>query len=464
MTLLALLARVEDGHGHVVGLIGDPGIGKSRLLDEFRQCLTGRRLTYLRGRCLSYGSATPYLPVLDLLRQHCGLTDLDSPAGMTAKIHQRLQAVGMIPEEWAPYLEPLLGLAAEAEPLPRLNPPAIKARTFEALVQLSVRSSQQCPLVIEVEDLHWIDATSEDWLAMLVERIVRMPILLLMSYRPGYRTPWVAKSYVTQMTLRPLTPNDSRQVLQAVFPTEPISDTLVQTILAKAEGNPFFLEELGRTVVEQGTQRLALAVPETVHAMLAARIDHLPPAPKRLLQAAAVIGQEVPLPLLQALVGLAEEELQRGIQALQAAEFVYETRLIPEPTYTFKHILTQEVAYQSLLHSTRAQYHRQIAQVVEARWPELAATQPELLAHHYIAALSHSRMPRVHCLVNGCGTRETGVCCAPSLGATLPGALREADTTEMLAAHEQTGGSFGVWQDTKVLEGGPPLHIHHAGG
>jgi predicted ATPase len=175
-------------------------------------------------------------------------------------------------------------------------------------------------------------------------------------------------------------------VLQAAFHAASVSEALAQAILTKAEGNPFFLEELGRTVVEQGAERLALAVPDTIHAVLADRIDRLPPAPKALLQAAAVIGHEVTLPLLQALVGLSEEELRRGLQALQAAEFVYETRLVPVPTYTFKHVLTQEVAYQSLLHSTRAQYHRQIAQVIEERWPELAATQPELVAHHYTEA------------------------------------------------------------------------------
>jgi predicted ATPase len=209
-TLLALLDQVEEGHGHVVGIMGDPGIGKSRLLDEFRQRLTGRRLTYLRGRCLSYGSATPYLPVLDLLRHRCGMTEVDSPEIMTTKVRRGLQEVGIVAEEWAPYCMQLLGLEPGAEALTRLSPQAIKARTFEALVQLSIHSSRQRPLVIEVEDLHWIDATSEDWLATLVERVAGVPILVLVSYRPGYRTPWVDKSYATQLTLRQLTPSDSR--------------------------------------------------------------------------------------------------------------------------------------------------------------------------------------------------------------------------------------------------------------
>jgi class 3 adenylate cyclase/tetratricopeptide (TPR) repeat protein len=385
-TLCALLAQVEDGQGHVVGMVGDPGIGKSRLLDEFRRSLTGRRLSYLRGRCLSYSSATPYFLVLDLLRHNCGMTDADSPEAITAKVQRALQEVGMAPDEWAPYLIRLLGLEAGTDQLAMLSPQAIKARTFETLVHMSVNGSRQRPLVLEVEDLHWIDATSEEWLAALVERLAGVPILVLVSYRPGYRPRWVDKSYATQLTLQRLTPRDSRQVLQAVLPPEQVPEALTQEILAKADGNPFFLEELARTVVEQGDRRLPLAVPDTIHAVLAARIDRLPPAEKRLLQAAAVIGQDVTVPLLQSLVELPEEELRRGLRYLQAAEFFYETRLVPEPTCTFKHVLTQEVAYHSLLQHTREQYHQQLAQVVEERLPEIAASQPEWLAHHYTAA------------------------------------------------------------------------------
>jgi class 3 adenylate cyclase/DNA-binding winged helix-turn-helix (wHTH) protein len=385
-TLRALLTGVEDAQGHVVGVVGDPGIGKSRLLNEFRRGLSGTRLTYLRGRCLSYGSATPYLPVLDLLRHNCGMTDADSPEAITAKVHRSLQEVGMASDEWAPYLVQLLGLKTGTDQLAMLSPQTIKVRTFETLVHMSVNGSRQRPLVIEVEDLHWIDATSEEWLAALVERVAGVPILVLVSYRPGYRPRWVDKSYATQLTLRRLTQRESQQVLQTVLHTEQVPEALTQEILAKADGNPFFLEELARTVMEQGDGRLPLAVPDTIHAVLAARIDRLPLTEKRLLQAAAIIGQDVTVPLLQALAGLPEEELRRSLGDLQSAEFFYETRLIPEPTYTFKHVLTQEVAYHSLLHSTREQYHQQLARVVEERFPEIAGTKPEWLAHHFTEA------------------------------------------------------------------------------
>ncbi|MGH8067399.1 MAG: sigma 54-interacting transcriptional regulator [Candidatus Entotheonellia bacterium] len=386
VTLSALLVQLEDSQGHVVGIAGEPGIGKSRLIDEFRRSLEGRRLTYLRGRCISYGNATPYLPVLDLLRHHCGITDTDDPEAIAAKVRGRLQAVGMSPDEWAPYLIQLLGGATEADRLAVLSPQMIRAHTIEALVQMSINASRQCPLIIEVEDLHWIDATSEEWLAALVERLAGAPLLVLVTYRPGYRPPWLDKSYATQMALPRLTPRDSLGVVQTILPIGQIPESLAQEILAKADGNPFFLEELARAVMEQGDARLPQTVPDTIHAVLAARIDRLPPAQRRLLQAAAVIGKDVTLPLLQSFAPLPEEELRRALRLLQAAEFCYETQRMPAAIYTFKHVLIREVAYQSLPQSTLEQYHQQIAQVVEERFPEIAATQPEWVAHHYTAA------------------------------------------------------------------------------
>lgn len=171
--LHALLTQVEDGRGHVVGVVGEPGIGKSRLIDEFRRSLTGRRLTYVRGRCVSYGSATPYLPILDLLRHHCDITDADSPEAITAKVHRSLQELRMAPDEWAPYLIQLLGVGAAADELTMLSPQALRARTIEALVQMSVNSGRQNPLVVEVEDLHWIDAISEELRFLYIKPLMR---------------------------------------------------------------------------------------------------------------------------------------------------------------------------------------------------------------------------------------------------------------------------------------------------
>ena len=386
MTLHALLTQVEAGRGQVVGLVGEPGLGKSRLVYEFRRSLGRRRLTYRAGRCLSYGSTTPYLPVLDLLRHHCGITDTDGPEDITAKIYRSLQEVDMAPKEWAPVLLHLLGLQEGANALATLSPEARKVRTLTALTQMCLHGSRQRPLILEIEDLHWIDASSDECLTALIERMAGTQLLVLVTYRPGYRPAWIDKSYATQVALQPLTSQDSLRIVQAVLPTVPLNATLVPQLLENADGNPFFLEELARTVVEQGANAPSPTVPDTIQAVLLARIDRLPATAKRLLQTAAVIGKDVSLPLLQAVTEVPEEAMQRDLGHLQAAEFLYETYAPTALAYTFKHALTQEVAYQSLVRRVRQQYHAHIAQVLEKQFSEVAETQPALLAQHYTGA------------------------------------------------------------------------------
>jgi predicted ATPase/DNA-binding winged helix-turn-helix (wHTH) protein/class 3 adenylate cyclase len=385
-TLHALLAQVEEGRGQVVGVVGEPGLGKSRLVYEFRRSLGRRRLTYRTGRCLSYGSTTPYLPVLDLLRHHCGITDTDGPEDITAKIHRSLQEVDMAPETWALVLLHLLGLEEGTNTLAALSLEARKARTLTALTQMCLQGSRQRPLILEIEDLHWIDASSDECLTALIERMAGASLMVLVTYRPGYRPAWIDKSYVTQVALQPLTSQDSLRVVQAVIPTAALAAPLVPQLLTKADGNPFFLEELARTVAEQGDDTPAHTVPDTVQAVLLARIDRLPTTAKRLLQAAAVIGKDVALPLLQAVTDVPEEAMHRDLGHLQAAEFLYETSAPSSPTYTFKHALTQEVTYQSLVRRARQQYHERIAHILETQLPDVAETQPELLAQHYMGA------------------------------------------------------------------------------
>ncbi|MEE8292691.1 MAG: AAA family ATPase, partial [Candidatus Tectomicrobia bacterium] len=214
--LQSLLAQVEEGYGQVIGITGEPGIGKSRLLYEFHRRVHPRPLTYLTGRCESYGQATPYRPLLDIFRQACGLSQADALEAGVTKVDAYLEALGLESELWAPYVRHLLGLAEEADLLTRLGPQAMRHKTFEVLRLLSLHASRQRPLVLEIEDLHWIDPTSEQWLMTLVERLSRAPILLLVSYRPGYRPPWIDKSYVTQLSLQRLTNEESRRVVQAI--------------------------------------------------------------------------------------------------------------------------------------------------------------------------------------------------------------------------------------------------------
>src|SRR3989441_6712736 len=264
--LKELLAEVEAARGQVVGIVGEPGVGKSRLLLEFQSTLAGRRVTYLEGRCLSFGSAIPFLPVLDIVRNACGLTEADPPETMIEKVQVTLADVGMDATAGLPFLLHLLGVKEPSEhateSLAGLSPESIKARTFEILRQMSLRASRRRPVILVVEDLHWIDRTSEEYLASLVESLPGMPVMLLTTYRPGYRPAWMDKSYTTQLSLARLTPTDSLTIVRSVMPEAGLGDPLAKMILDKAEGNPFFLEELARAVGDQGLSRPGLSVPD----------------------------------------------------------------------------------------------------------------------------------------------------------------------------------------------------------
>ena len=380
--LHARLERVLGGAGQVMGISGEPGLGKSRLLAEFRRSVLGKPLRYCEGHCLSYGQNTPYLPVLDLLRQLCGILDTDGPEAMTAKIAQHLQEGGIDPEAEAPALLHLLDVPVPPAQLSTRSPEERKGRVFAILRQLALHSSQQHPLLLVVENLHWIDATSEVWLASLVECLAAASILLVVTYRPGYGPPWLVQSVATQMALSRLLPEDSRTVVQSVLQTTRLSESLLQSIITRAAGNPFFLEELTWAVKEQSAHPGALGLPDTIQSVLAARIDHLPPVEKHLLQTAAVIGTEVPVPLLQAIAELPAEAVSQGLAHLQAAEFVYEAHRFPEHVYTFKHALTHEVAYSSLLQERRRVLHASIVAALERLAPERLAEQVDRLALH----------------------------------------------------------------------------------
>jgi predicted ATPase/class 3 adenylate cyclase/DNA-binding winged helix-turn-helix (wHTH) protein len=374
--------HAAQGQGQVLAIAGEPGIGKSRLLYEFAQSLGERPVTYCEGHCLAYGSAMPYLPIRDLLRQLCGIAEADGPEAITRKVHAQLRAVDMMPADEALYLLQVLGLTAEGDPLARLSLQAIGARTFATLQQVCRASSRQQPLILAVENLHWIDPTSEEWLTALVERMAGAAILVLLTYRPGYRPAWLGQSNATQIALPRLTANDSLGLVQSVPQSAHLPDHLRQAIVDKAAGNPFFLEELTRAVGEHGRPPAPLRIPDTIQAVLAARIDRLPPLAKRLLQAAAVLGVQVSVPLLQAISEMPEDIITGSLRHLQSAEFLYETRLVPEPAYAFTHVLTQEVAYGSLLHERRCAIHAQIVDALERRAPDRLLEQVDQLAHH----------------------------------------------------------------------------------
>ena len=383
MALLhARLAQAVGGQGQVIGIAGEPGMGKSRLLGEFVHSLRGRPITCCEGHCLAYGSATPYLPVRDLLRQLQGLADAAPATVITATVRQRLRETGVASEDEALVLLQLLDVPVDPAPLVALDPQMRKARAFTLLWEVFRHASQRQPLILAVENLHWIDPTSEAWLASLVERLGDVPVLLLVTYRPGYQPPWIRHSAATQMALPRLSPRDSLAVLRSMPQAAQLPGPVQEAIVATVAGNPFFVEELTWAAVGHGAHARTLPMPDTIEAVLAARIDRLPPEAKRLVQTAAVIGTEVPVPLLQQLARLPEDALQRSLAHLQSREFLYETHRFPEQIYTFKHALTREVAYGSLLHERRRALHRQIVEALEGLYPDRLVKYAERLAHH----------------------------------------------------------------------------------
>jgi class 3 adenylate cyclase/tetratricopeptide (TPR) repeat protein/transcriptional regulator with XRE-family HTH domain len=393
------LERAGTGHGQVVAVIGEPGVGKSRLFYEFTHAHDARGWLILEaGAVSSYGKATPYLPIIDLLKAYFQVEGPDDGRGMPEQVTDKLLALDETLRPTVPALLMLLDVPVEDPQWQALDPRQRRQRTLDAIKRLLMRESQVHPLLLIVDNLHWIDAETQAVLDGVVESLPAARILLLVNYRPDYQHGWGNKTFYTQLRLDPLPPARAEELLRALLGQDASLQPLKQRLIERTEGNPFFLEESVWTLAEtkallgeRGAYRLARAlptiqVPSTVQAMLAARIDRLPPEDKRLLQAAAVIGRDVPSPLLQAIVEEPEEVIRRSIAHLQAAEFLYELQLFPEHVYTFKHALTQEVAYHSLLQHTRQRYHQRIAQVLAGRFPDTAATQPELLAHHYTEA------------------------------------------------------------------------------
>jgi class 3 adenylate cyclase/tetratricopeptide (TPR) repeat protein len=388
------LERAGAGHGQVVALVGEAGVGKSRTVYEFVHSHHTQGWRVLESASVSYGKATPYFPVIDLLKRYCHIEEHDDTRTIRAKVTGQLLTLDEALQDTIPALLSLLDTLPEGSPFLTLDPQQRRQRTLDALKRIFLRESQEQPLLLVFEDLHWIDSETQALLNSLVESLPTTRLLLLVNYRPEYQHGWGSKTYYTQLRLDPLPPVSAEELLQALLGGDASLTPLKRLLIARTEGNPFFLEESVRTLVEtevlvgeHGAYRLAQAlptvqVPATVQAVLAARIDRLPSDEKRLLQTAAVIGTEVPLPLLQAIAELSEDAVQRGLAHLQAAEFLYEARLFPEHVYTFRHALTHEVAYSGLLLERRRVLHARIVEALEALAGERVTEQVEHLAHH----------------------------------------------------------------------------------
>jgi class 3 adenylate cyclase/tetratricopeptide (TPR) repeat protein len=388
------LELAGSGHGQGVAAVGEAGVGKSRLIYEFVHSHRTQGWLVLESASVSYGKATPYFPVIDLLKRYTHVEEGDDARTIRAKVTGQILTLDESLQETIPALLSLLDALPEDSPFLQLDPPQRRQRTLDGLKRILLRESQVQPLLLVFEDLHWIDSETQALLDNLVESLPTAQILLLVNYRPEYTHSWGNKTYYTQLRLDPLPPESADELLEALLGDDSSLEPLKKLLIERTEGNPFFLEESVRTLVETqvlagepGTYRLAQAlltiqVPATVQAILAARIDRLAEDAKRLLQTAAVIGNEVPFTLLQAIAEIPNEAMHPCLTHLQAAEFLYETSLFPERIYTFKHALTHDVAYNSLLQERRRALHARIVEALETLSGDRLTEQVERLAHH----------------------------------------------------------------------------------
>ena len=388
------LQQAGQGRGQLVAVIGEPGIGKSRLYFEFTRSHHVRDWLTIESGSVSYGKATPYLPVIDLLKAYFKIEDRDDQRQVREKITGKLLTLDRALESSVPAFLALFDVAFDDPEWHASDPRHRRQRTIDAVKRLLLTESRVQPLILVFEDLHWMDSESEAFLDAFFESLPTARVLVLVNYRPEYQHAWGRKSFYTQLRIDPLASASAEELLQALLGPDAALDPLRRMLIDKTEGNPFFLEESVRALVEtkalvgeRGDYRLARAVqtlqiPATAQAVLAARIDRLSPDHKRLLQAASVIGKDVPFAVLRAIADQDEGALRAGLAELQATEFLYETRLFPDVEYTFKHALTHEVTYGSLLQDRRKALHARIVAAIEDIYRDRLGEQIELLAHH----------------------------------------------------------------------------------
>jgi class 3 adenylate cyclase len=389
----AAAEQAKAGHGQIVAAMAEPGVGKSRLIFEFK-AVSQSGWMVLEAFSVSHGKASAYLPVIDLLHSYFKIAGNDDARARREKVAGKIVILDPTLNDALPYLYSLLGIAVEPDPLAQMDAQARKRRTLDAIKRILVRESLNQPLMVIFEDLHWIDDETQAFLNLLADSIGTAKVLLLVNYRPEYSHGWGSKTYYTQLRLDPLGKESAGEMLSALLGNSRELVALKQLIIEKTEGNPFFMEETVEVLLDDGAlirngsiklvKPLAeLKIPPTVQAILASRIDRLPPDQKDLLQTLAVIGREFPFGLIKSAVAKPDDELNRMLGDLQLAEFIYEQPAVGDIEYTFKHALTQEVAYNSQLMERRKVLHEKIGAAIEG----LASIQIDdhlaKLAHHY---------------------------------------------------------------------------------
>jgi class 3 adenylate cyclase/tetratricopeptide (TPR) repeat protein len=441
-TLDSALESAKQGKGRAVGIVANAGVGKSRLCFEFAERCRAAGVAVLQGSGVAHGKNIPLLPVLEIFRAYFAIDEREDPRQAREKVAGRLLLLDDTFREVLPLVFDFLGIPDPERPPPPMTAEA-RQRRLVAVVRRLIERANPGGFVILIEDLHWVDPASDDFVAEYVEAIANGPGLLLVNYRPEYRADWMNRTWYQQLPLDPLSPDAIRELLGDLLGQAPSVQGLAERIHTRTQGNPYFTEEIVRSLVESGTLQgtrghyeltapvEALEVPYSVHAVLSARIDRLPEREKQVLQRAAVIGKEVSEPILARVADLPEAELAESLAALCSAEFIHQESLYPIAEYAFAHPLTREVALGSQLQEQRRRTHAAVARAIQAAEAERLDEHAALLAHHWEEAGEPLQAARFHArAANWTGTKD--------LGGTLRHWQRVRELVRTLSANEET--------------------------
>ncbi len=393
--LLEMFREVKSGSGSVVGLAGDAGIGKSRLLFEMRRQLPKHEHCYLEGRCIQYGNTLSYLPFLDIIRSYLGVSEKDAESEIRKKLEEGLTGLDKSLAGAVAPLQALLSLDVDDPAYAKLEPIERRDRTYAALRHLFVRLSQQKVLVLAIEDLHWMDKSSEQFLEYLVESLPQARILLILLYRPEYSVPWSGKSYFKRIFVNQLGTQSSGNLVKAILKSDHVDPSLMDLILNRASGNPLYIEEFIYSLMENGSiekidgayklsrDRSQIEIPTTIQGIIAARLDRLEYHLKRTMQVASVIGRNFAYRILHTIMGM-QENLRDNLFNLQNMELIYEKNLFPELEYIFRHALIQEVAYDSLLSAKKIDFHRKVGEAMKELFDARGGEYASFIGDHFM--------------------------------------------------------------------------------
>ena len=393
--LLEAFGRAAAGSGQAMSILSEAGVGKSRLLYEFRKAVPSEDVTLLQGQCTSYGANTPYLPIIDILKDNFGIVSKDRPREILEKIRKGLKNVDASLDQTLPYILDLFSLENGFDTLRDIDPKIKRKKTFEALKEITLRGSHAKPLVMVIEDLHWIDKTSEETIRLLIEHIAGARVFLIFTFRSNYLPPWGGKFYYVQIHLNRLSKRESLGMIKALLNAESVEENLTELLLDKAEGVPLFAEEFTRSLKETGfvvgvdgrcclkTDSASIRIPGTIHDVLMARVDKLPEDARGILLTGAVIGREFSWGLIEEVTEIPEKELLSRLSVLKESEIILERGIFPRVNYIFHHAMTQELLYDSILSAKLKEHHMTIGRAIEGLYPDRLEEHASMLAVHF---------------------------------------------------------------------------------